>query len=87
MIFLSDTLLNAISGGSYITAGYQESSGVSYQSSETYTITFQYDGSMPPEIQAKIDAGASWTELAPVLTLYSMAINDLKTRYPERFTG
>lgn len=74
--------LNEISGAAYVTAEYEHSSGGSNGSSETMYISgFPTDGSLPRELQDRIDAGASWDEMAPWLIMYSM----IRDAHPELF--
>ena len=74
--------LNLISGAAYVTADYEHSGGPSNSTSETmYISSFPKDGSLPKEFQERIDAGASWDEMAPWLVMYSM----IRDAHPELF--
>ena len=74
--------LNLISGAAHVTADYENSIGPSNSTSETmYISSFPKDGSLPQEFQDRINAGASWDEMAPWLIMYSM----IKDTHPELF--
>lgn len=79
---LEGQFLNMVSGAAYVTAEYEHSSGGSNSTSETmYISCFPTDGSLPKEFQDRIDAGASWDEMAPWLIMYSI----IRETHPEFF--
>lgn len=82
MRILDEPSLIAVSGAAYVTADYTHSAGPSNSSSETmYIAYFPTDGSLPKEFQDRIDAGASWDEMAPWLIMYSI----IRDTHPEFF--
>jgi hypothetical protein len=82
MIELDCQFLTQVSGAAYVTAEYEHSSGPGSSSSETmYISCFPTDGSLPKEFQDRIDAGASWDEMAPWLIMYSI----IRETHPEFF--
>jgi hypothetical protein len=48
-----------------------------------YISCFPTDGSLPKEFQDRIDAGASWDEMAPWLIMYSI----IRETHPEFFSA
>lgn len=74
--------LTQVSGAAYVTAEYEHSSSSSNGSAEVMYISgFPTDGSLPKEFQDRIDAGASWEEMAPWLIMYSI----IRETHPEFF--
>ncbi len=84
---LDKIYLEMISGAAQMTFDIEQKYIHYIERSEPFAITFQYDGSMPPELQARIDSGESWESIRPVLILYNIAINQIRSVYPEMFTG
>ncbi len=79
---LEGQFLTEVSGAAYVTAEYEHSSGPGNSTSETmYISSFPTDGSLPKEFQDRIDAGASWDEMAPWLIMYSI----IRDTHPEFF--
>jgi len=82
MRILDESSLMAVSGAAYVTADYNSSALPSNSSSEImYIACFPTDGSLPKEFQDRIDAGASWDEMAPWLIMYSI----IRETHPEFF--
>jgi hypothetical protein len=72
MRYLDKEILKEVSGSAYVTADYVSVVTPGISTYEHMTITFTTDGSLPPEFQKMIDDGASWEQMAPWLTMYSM---------------
>ncbi len=70
-------LLDKVSGAAYVVADYTTTTGPGAHYYDSMSITLPADGSLPPEFQARIDAGASWEEVGPFLIMYSIIINNL----------
>jgi len=81
MRLLKTDLLDRISGAACVTADYTHTEGPIVHFHDSMSITLPADGSLPPEFQARIDAGASWEEMGPFLIMYSIIRND----HPELF--
>lgn len=65
-------------------------SGEDYSSTDNYTyvvFTPQFDGSTPPELQARIDAGESFHSMRSDLLAYAHYTLIMKAIYPELYTG
>lgn len=58
------------------------------QNNYTYVAyTMQFDGSMPPELQARIDAGESFHSMRDDLMVYSHHLALMQFYHPEFFTA
>jgi len=74
---------------SYISGAGLKMSGEDYSSQNNYTyvvFTPQFDGSTPPELQARIDAGESFESMREDLMTYAHYTLIMKTLYPELYT-
>lgn len=81
---LIDVNLDQISG-----AGLKMS-GEDYSSQKNYSYvayTMQFDGSMPPELQARIDSGESFYSMRDDLMVYSHHLALMQFYHPELFTS
>ncbi len=74
----------------YVSGAGLKISGEDHSSTNNYTyivFTPQFDGSMPPELQARIDAGESYHSMRGDLMAYSHYTLIMKSLYPELYTG
>jgi len=81
LIELNINLFSQVSGGAQIVADYTHSQGPGSYFYDSMSITLPADGSLPPEFQARIDAGATWEEMGPFLIMFSI----IRTDHPELF--
>lgn len=75
---------------SYVSGAGLKMSGEDYTSTNNYNyvvFTPQFDGSTPPELQARIDAGESFHSMRSDLLAYAHYTLIMKTIYPELYTG
>ena len=65
---------------------YTEESYTTFREYESVTFTIQFDGSTPPELQKRIDAGESYESMKLDLLVYQHLLYRYRFYYPERFT-
>lgn len=80
---LSKSCLRQISGGAELVFDISQRYTTNHYSSVAFTL--QYDGSMPPELQARIDAGESYDSMKMDLFVYSLMYEQCKMLYPDLF--
>lgn len=84
MQIINNSDLNYISGAGLIMSGEDKCTEYQY----SYVVyTMQYDGSMPPELQARIDAGESYRSMQSDLMTYSIHLSLEKYYNPHLFTS
>jgi len=73
----------------YISGAGLKLSGEDYSSEKNYSyvaFTPQFDGSLPPELQQRIDAGESYHSMRSDLLAYSHYTMIMQAIYPELYT-
>ena len=65
---------------------YTEESYKTFREYESTSFTIQFDGSTPPELQKRIDAGESFDSMKQDLVVYQHLLYRYRFYYPERFT-
>lgn len=83
MQILDINLLDKVSGAAQVVVDYINVVGPATHYYDSMSITLPADGSLPPEFQARIDAGATWDEVGPFLIMYSIILDT----HPELFSG
>lgn len=74
----------------YVSGGELRMSGEDYSNTQNYSyvvFTPQFDGSTPPELQARIDAGESFHSMQGDLLAYAHYTMIMKALYPGLYTG
>jgi len=85
MLLLNEVQVRSISGGIYI--NYDSDHWSSNKKIEGNPFTIQFDGSLPPEFKARINAGESFESMKNDMRDYLMIVEVLKTFHPEMFVG
>ncbi len=83
---ISGSCLERVSGAAELVFDVEQRYSIRHERNES-NITIQFDGSMPPELQARIDSGESYSSMRGTLIAYNLIINNLKAIHPELFTG
>jgi hypothetical protein len=66
---------------------YTEESKSNFKEYSYVAYTMQYDGSLPPEFQKRIDAGESFRSMQSDMMAYQYHLHVMKSLYPEMFTA
>lgn len=85
MFLLDFDALSLISGGYYV--HYDEEHHHSFSTTNGSAFTMQWDGSLPPEFQARIDSGESFKSMQDDMRDYLMITRTLQFFHPELFTA